>query len=95
MFAHADGYYDCCLCGLQTREWTEDPTHPLGGYLKAVGEKVETEFRTATGMIEHLEKHRAAGHTVPQDCIDELSDPKDEAENRESWRKRIPGWTPA
>jgi hypothetical protein len=36
------------------------------GYFKAVGEIIPYHFTTRQGMIEHLERHRAAGHCVPE-----------------------------
>jgi len=79
---------ECCGCPLQKREWVEDGRPPLGGYLKAVGEIVPDTFTSNDGMIEHLERHRATGHVVPEYVFDRLRDPKDARENRRIWAVR-------
>lgn len=79
VFMNVGGYLDCCACPLQEREWVDDPTYPFfKGYLRAVGDEVQTRFTTTEGMIDHLAEHRAAGHHVP-DIEDELR--ADDAEN--------------
>ena len=70
---------ECCGCILQQREWIEDPKSIIDTFHREVGEHVEQEFTTTAGMIAHLEVHRAVGHVVPQDCLDELL--ADAAEN--------------
>lgn len=63
---------ECCGCLLQQREWVRDKSRVIGGYLKAVGEIVPHTFDTPAEMLTHLDLHREKGHTVPQDCIDQL-----------------------
>lgn len=80
---------ECCGCGLQKREWVDDPSRPLiGGYLKPVGEIVPYVFDSNAEMIAHLDLHRSKGHTVPEDVFDRLRDPEDERQNREIWAER-------
>ena len=67
VFMCVSGKLECCGCILQEREWVDDPEWPIfGGYLKAVGEVIETRFDTTQGMVDHLALHRAAGHDVPE-----------------------------
>jgi hypothetical protein len=63
---------ECCGCILQERVWVDDPSWPFKGYLKAVGEIVEHAFDTPAEMIEHLERHRRAGHMVPEYAMERL-----------------------
>lgn len=72
VFGNTDGKYECCGCALQKRRWVKDPDRFLGGYLKAVGKIVPHLFDTPGEMVDHLMVHRAAGHTVPEDCIVDL-----------------------
>ena len=77
---------ECCGCILQERQWVDDPNWPIfHGYLRAVGEIVPHVFDSNAGMIAHLEQHREAGHVVPENALERLRDPKDEAENRRLW----------
>jgi len=76
---------ECCGCRLQEVELVEDPASFLGGYLKPVGEVIETNFTSNEEMIEHLLVHRAAGHTVPEDALERLRDPEDARHNSEMW----------
>lgn len=65
-FFNTDGQYQCCGCILQETEWVDDPSRPIfKGYLRAVGEIVQTRFDTAQGLVDHLALHIAAGHDVP------------------------------
>ena len=68
----SDSGYECCGCALQEREWVQAPYRVLGGYFKNVGEIVPHVFDTPGEMVDHLMAHRAAGQTVPDDCIAEL-----------------------
>ncbi len=77
---------ECCGCVLQKREWVDDPTRSRG-YMKHVGEIIEDEFDSNAGMIEHLERHVAAGHEVPDHTFARLRDPEDAAENQRTWVK--------
>ena len=72
VFGNTDNMYECCGCLLQEREWVEAPGRALGGYFRSVGEIVPHVFDTPGEMVDHLMAHRAAGHTVPDDCIAEL-----------------------
>lgn len=72
VFLHYQGFFTCCACSLQEREWIEEPSAILGGYLKPVGEIIETDFRTTAEMINHLDQHRAAGHCVPDSTYEDL-----------------------
>ena len=51
--------------------------------------------RSANEMIEHLEAHRAAGHTVPQYAMDRLADPEDQRENEAIWMNALVQLKPA
>jgi len=42
-------------------------------------------FESNVAMIAHLERHVAAGHVVPDNCLERLRDPKDAAENERIW----------
>ena len=73
LFLNVQGFLECCGCILQETEWIDDPDRTiLKGYLKPVGEIVQTEFLTTAELLRHLEVHQAAGHFVPQDTIDDL-----------------------
>lgn len=79
---------ECCGCILQEREWVEEPDNKwFGGYFKAVGEIIQTTFTSNAGMIEHLEKHVAAGHQVPDYAFERLRDPADADKNIAVWAK--------
>ena len=63
---------ECCGCALQEREWQDNPDSFLGGYLHAIGEIIPTAFTKTADMVEHLKRHIAAGHCVPDDVIPSL-----------------------
>lgn len=42
-------------------------------------------FQSNAEMLVHLERHRAAGHAVPEDAMEQLRDPEDAAENERIW----------
>lgn len=87
VFFNTGGYYECCFCALQDREFIKDEGDSFwGGYFRNVGEEIETQFDSAEEMVDHLMLHRGAGHYVPQDCIDALLDPEDQKQCR-SWRE--------
>ena len=52
----------------------------VGGYLCCCACHLSENWQhnSTDEMIAHLEEHRAAGHCVPQDCIDDLLADKDE-----------------
>lgn len=50
-------------------------------------ERSDLVTRSATEMIEHLNKHRAAGQVVPQEALDRLADPQDNAANQAMWAR--------
>lgn len=79
---------ECCFCRLQLRIWVDEPDDFLGGYFKDTGEKVQTEFTSNLGMIQHLEKHVAEGHVVPEEAFERLRDPEDEEWNLKLWSER-------
>lgn len=64
--------FECCLCLLQKREWVDDDSAPLGGWLQDVGEHVPNIFDTPQQMISHLQAHITVGHLVPGDAIERL-----------------------
>lgn len=72
VFMSVSGRLECCGCILQDREWVPDEDAFFGGYLKAVGEIVQTKFDSTWGMIEHVRRHREAGHSVPGGIEDDL-----------------------
>ena len=77
------GYLDCCGCWLQETEWVEDPRRSLiKGYLKPVGEIIQTEFTTTADLVQHLNAHRDAGHHVPECAIEALLA---DAERNDAW----------
>jgi len=79
---------ECCGCLLQRAVWVDDPGYKFfGGYLKPVGRKVRTTFKSNEAMINHLLRHRRAGHLVPEHAFDRLRDPEDAKRNRSVWRK--------
>lgn len=75
----SDSFLECCGCVLQDREWIDVPDSPLGGYLRPAGKEIRTKFDSTKGMVEHLDEHRRAGHTVPDDVVPALW--ADDAEN--------------
>lgn len=40
------------------------------------------QFYSTSNMLDHLEEHRAAGHTVPESCIERL---KADADDNDHW----------
>lgn len=66
VFLSVGGYLECCSCAMQNAP--NDP-HVF-------------EAETTEAMLEHLRQHRAAGHQVPEDCIERL---KAEAEANDHW----------
>lgn len=73
VYMDVNGYLNCCMCLLQDVEWVEDETIPIFEHrLEPIEPIIETRFYTTQGMIDHLAKHREAGHTVPEGIEDEL-----------------------
>ena len=73
IFLSTSGKLECCGCILQEREWVDDETRPImKGYLKRIGEIIQTDFSTTQGMLDHLELHKTKGHHIPKHCIDDL-----------------------
>jgi hypothetical protein len=72
VFMHAHGFLECCGCVLQERVWVDKLGSFFGFYMKAVGEKIQTEFHSTKEMVEHLQRHIAAGHHVPDYVIPDL-----------------------
>jgi hypothetical protein len=83
----ATGGIECCFCSLIPRHWVDDPKSVIGGFLKPEDPNAIDTFPSNVAMIEHLERHRAAGHMVPEDVFERLRDPKDVAENEAIWAK--------
>lgn len=56
----------------------------IGGYLCCCGCCLgkKWDFHSTDEMIAHLEEHRAAGHRVPQSCIDRLEDEREENDSK-------------
>lgn len=79
VFLAVDLGLECCGCILQEREWVDDPDRPIfGGYLKAVGEKINAYGLTTDEMLAHLQRHRAAGHDVPDYVFADLEADREE-----------------
>lgn len=78
---------ECCGCLLQEREWVEDPRALFKGYLKPVGDVIQTTFDSNEAMVEHLEKHILKGQLVPEYCLERLKEPEDAEENLAIWAK--------
>ncbi len=94
VFMSTSGRLECCGCILQDREWVSDEDSFFGGYLKSVGDVIPTEFDTTWGMVEHLARHRDAGHSIPSGIEADLW--RDDAENfPRSDRDRAPHLLPA
>jgi hypothetical protein len=59
----------------------------VGGHLECCGcvlaeYRTSPRFTTTAEMIQHLDKHRETGHTVPDDCYERLLA---EAEANDEW----------
>lgn len=81
VFVSSEGI-ECCGCWLQQREWVDDESRPwTKGYYREIGDKVQQVYPDNAGMIAHLETHIAAGHDVPDYCMERLRDPQDAADN--------------
>lgn len=85
VFMHTGGFLDCCGCCLQEREWVDEPGSWFGGYLRDVGEIIQTQFYSTQGMIDHLKEHIKAGHCVPDDVIPRLLE--DDEENQQYFKE--------
>lgn len=57
-----------------------------GCWLSKADESVPDRFLTTADMLAHLDKHRAAGHDVPEETYDRLR--KDAAEN-DAWMAKV------
>jgi hypothetical protein len=79
IFLSTSGLLECCGCILQQTEWVDDDTRPIiKGYLKSVGEIIQTTFDTTQGMLDHLLLHRENEHYIPESCIQDLIYDQDE-----------------
>lgn len=59
----------------------------VGGYLTCCGcSESITRFLTTEDMLKHLEWHKQQGDTVPDDCIEDL---KQDREENDKWLKSI------
>ncbi|MBN8867499.1 MAG: hypothetical protein J0H98_08090 [Solirubrobacterales bacterium] len=56
----------------------------IGGYLKCCGCPILGDFRafSTAAMIEHLDRHRDIGDTVPADCYSRL---REDADENDAW----------
>jgi hypothetical protein len=80
-FSHADvyvyqdcgGYLCCCGCWLNRPEGKD-------GFGRS------QYFSTTAEMLAHLEKHKAAGHDVPDDTIEAL---KEDAAENDAWMAKV------
>ena len=87
VFLSTDNLLECCGCFLQETEWVDDETRPiLKGYLKKVGEIIQTTFDTTQGMLDHLRVHMDKGHYVPEECIEGLLN--DQIENDKTMKEK-------
>jgi len=83
VFLDVGGYLNCCGCILQEREWIDDETRPIiKGYLKSIGEIIETKFYTTADMLKHLELHQEKEQYVPDSCIIGL---REDQEENDKW----------
>jgi hypothetical protein len=69
VFLNVGGYFSCCACALNRG----DNGAPF---------PASEEFGSTAAMLDHLEAHRAAGDTVPDDTLERL---RDEASDNEAW----------
>ena len=77
---------ECCGCSLIPRHWVEVPERAIfGGYLEQDNPDDTEIYASNEAMVAHMERHRAAGHTVPEYVFDRLRDPADAAENKRYW----------
>lgn len=82
----SDRGIECCGCLLIERRWVEEPGRPIfGGYLEQVNPDDTELYRSNAAMIEHMDRHRAAGHVVPEYVYERLRDPADAAWNERWW----------
>jgi hypothetical protein len=88
IFFSVDHLLECCGCILQEREWVDDESLSFfKGYLKSIGEIVQTRFDTTADMLKHLELHQEKGHYVPDSCIKRLREDQEENDKLMSERK--------
>ena len=78
------GYLNCCMCNLQEREWIDDETALFKGYLKSIGDIVQTQFYTTEDMLNHLQIHIDKGDNIPTRCLEGL---KQDQEENDTWIK--------
>lgn len=87
IFLSTDHLLECCGCILQEREWVDDESAFFGGYLKSIGEIIQSRFDTTEDMIKHLELHKEKGDYVPASCIKRLLEDQEENDKLMSERK--------
>ena len=79
MFHHVDGYITCCGCCLST----EDPFR----YQR----RPDPAFYSRSAAIEHLERHRQAGHLVPAYAFEQLQAEINElSDTAQLGKRRVP-----
>lgn len=60
IFEHVGGFWQCCACALLAEEGAE--------------EFASADFATREELLEHIDKHRKAGHYVPEDVDERLKE---------------------
>jgi hypothetical protein len=67
IFEHVGGFWQCCACWLEVEDGDD-------------GEEFwkSADFATKEELLEHIDKHRKAGHYIPEDVDERL---RDEMEN--------------
>lgn len=82
MYLHADGFIECCSCSFEPTTKTN-----MGALAKMLGLTPKThpelyedfdmpgsaQFNLRSEAIEHLLKHREAGHSIPKYAIEKLN----------------------
>lgn len=68
VFLSDNGGWECCRCCFESRP----------------GEAVFKKFPTIEGIIAHLREHKAAGHKVPDEAIEELKFERSNPEHADS-----------
>lgn len=72
VFMSVFGHLECCGCLLQKYEYTSDVDAIGWPVTEPVEPFIQTEFYATQDMIDHLQSHREAGHTIPDGIEDRL-----------------------
>lgn len=85
---------ECCGCALHKYEDHSDPNAEglaaLAGMMTQIPDDIPDRFggpNANQDMIEHLRLHQAAGHHVPDDVFERLTDVEDALENQRIFEK--------